>query len=577
MLRPTLRTVVACSCTMLLAACGREGGGGTRAKAGDVPDSLKYGGTVTVGSYGDLQSMNALVSSDNYSAQVQQYMLFMPLVKYDAKLNPVPWLAERWDTVRVAGDSIDLTFHLRRDVKWHDGVPTTARDVLFTFDRVMDPKTAFPNASSFTPFYNPRAQLLDDYTIRFRLRPHSDFLDAWFQTPPMPEHVLGKVKPEDLLNHPFGTQTPKGNGPFRFVRHLANQEWVFEANPDFPKALGGRPYVDRIVYRPIPEMTTLLTELLTGRVDVYLGPRPPQVPQIRANPALEVNHTSYRQWVYIAWNTRLPQFRDARVRRALTMAINRQQIVDALLYGFADVGRSTVTPAHWSYDPRDPQTQLPYDTAGARRLLTEAGWIDRNRDGVLEDAQGRPFRFTLVTNQGNDTRKDITEIVQAQLKPMGIAVEPRQMEWTTLISKLQDDIGGERKRDYDAVVNSWVDFFRKDDRDILHGSNLDRPYQYVQFANPRADFLIDTTGVMTDRAAALPFWKEYQHLMTQEAPYTVLYYPRRIAGVNRRLHYGEMDTRGDLLNAHRWWLDPAGRRNAPRPPPAAVPVDTAKK
>lgn len=547
--------------TLLLAACGGDGGrAGTRAAGADVPDSLRFGGTATVGSFADLQSMNALATSDAYSTQVQQYILFMPLVKYDAARRPIPWLAERWDTVRVAGDSLDLTFHVRRDVKWHDGTQTTARDVLFTFQRAIDPKTAYPNSSNFT-FYNPKPQLVDDYTIRFRLRPYSDFLDSWFMLPVMPEHILGKVPPAELLNHPFGTQRPVGNGPFRFVRHVANQEWVFDANKDFPKALGGRPYLDRIVYRNIPEMTTLLTELLTGRVDVYLGARQAQAAQIQANPALEVNHSPYRQWVYIAWNGRLPQFSDARVRRALGMAINRKQIVDALLYGYADLGRSPVTPAHWSFDANDPQTLLPYDTAGARRLLAEAGWVDRDRDGVLENAQGRPFRFVLETNQGNDTRRDIMEIVQAQLKPLGIEVEPRLTEWNSLVARIQKNVPG-KGRDYEAVVNSWVDDFRKDDRGILHSSSMTQPYQYVQYANPRADFLIDTLGVMTDRQASLPFWKEYQRLMVQESPYTVLYYPQRLAGVNRRLHYGEMDIRGDFVNVQQWWLDPSVRRQA---------------
>jgi ABC-type transport system substrate-binding protein len=126
--------------------------------------------------------------------------------------------------------------------------------------------------------------VVDPYTFRVRLRPHAEFLDIWYQTPIMPRHILGDVPPEQLMQHPFGTSSPVGNGPFRFVRRVPGQEWVFEANPDFPEALGGRPYLDRIVYRNIPEMTTLLTELLTGRIDVYIGPNPNQADQIRNGP-----------------------------------------------------------------------------------------------------------------------------------------------------------------------------------------------------------------------------------------------------------------------------------------------------
>ncbi len=587
-LRPALRTLPVL--LALAAACGGDRKAPTKegAAAPEVPEAQRFGGTAVIGAYGDLQSMNALTSSDNNSANVQREVLFMPLVQYDENINAVPWLAEKVDTARVAGDSLEITFHVRKDVKWHDGKPTTARDVLFTYQRAVDPQTAFPNASAFD-LYSKTPKLIDDYTISFRLRPHSDFLDIWYQTAIMPEHVLGKVPPAELLKHPFGTQSPLGNGPFKFVRRLSGQEWVFEANPDFPQALGGRPYLDRLVWRYIPEQTTLLTELITGGVDVYLSPLPAQAQRIESDPSARIIEAPFRQWVYLAWNTRLPMFSDARTRRALTMAIDRNGIVDALLYGRAEVGRSSVTPSHWSWDPKDPQTQLPYDTTAAKRLLAEAGWQDRNRDGVLEDAQGRPFRFTIKTNQGNELRKDIAEIVQAQLQPLGIQAQVSQVEWNTLIEQLQGarNAQGVRERDFEATINGWVDFFRKDDRDILHSSNLNDPFQYVGYSHPRIDQLIDTLAVMVDREAARPLWREYQRLLVQESPYTVIYYPRRITGVHRRLQGVEMDTRSELITLRKWWMAPSDRRpGGPAAAPAAAPApdtgkgapaDTAKK
>ena len=554
MLRTTLRRPPAglAALALLLAACG---GGDGRAKpdGGDVPEARRFGGTATIGAYGDLQSMNALVSGDANSNLIQRDLLFMPLVKYDAKLNPVPWLAERWDTTRVKPDTLELTFHLRHDVRWHDGQPVTARDVEFTFLRAKDPATAYPNASNFD-YYAPKPVVADSYTISFRFRPHSEFLDSWYNLAPMPEHVLGRVPPDQLATHPFGTQSPVGNGPYRFVRHEAGHEWVFDANPSFPKALGGRPYLDRIVYRFVPEQTTLLTEILTGQIDLYLNANPAQAERIRASDRSRLDESPGRQYVWIAWNGKEPMFADARVRRALTMGIDRRQIVEALLHGYGEVGRSTVTPAHWSYDTTDAKTYLPYDTAAAKRLLDEAGWRDRDGDGVREDGQGRPFRFVLKTNDGNQVRKDVTEMVQAQLGRIGVRVEPRLVEWNTLVAQMTSP-----ERQFDAVVGSWVDSFRKDDSDNFLCRYRGRPFQIVTFCDPAIDRMIDTLAVITDRRQAAPIWRDYQHAVVDAAPYTVLYYPRRLTGINKRLHGVEMDVRGEFNTVSRWWIDPSQR------------------
>jgi peptide/nickel transport system substrate-binding protein len=537
---------------LALAGACAPGDGPAGAAAGGEP---QFGGTVVVGASADLQSLNALTSSDANSRMVQQYMLLMPLVLYDENLQPAPWLAERWDTVRVAPDTLELTFHVRRDVRWHDGTPTTAHDVLFTFERALEPATAFPNRASFD-LWDPRAVFVDHHTIRFRLRPHAEFLATWYELPIMPAHLLGDVPAADLANHPYGTVAPVGNGPFRFVRRVPNQEWVFEANPDFPEAMGGRPYLDRLVYRVIPEQTTLLTELLTGRIDVYPMPNPNQSEQLERGRGVRLLSSPYRSQTHIGWNTRDPLFRDARVRRALTLAIDRQAILDALLFGHGQIGVSSSTPAHWFFDDDYLRLAPPHDPDGARRLLAEAGWTT-GRDGLLRDAQGRPFRFTLVTNHGNDLRRDVGEIVQAQLRPFGIQVEPRSLEWNTLIGMLDGhlDDRGERVRDFQAVTSGWVNSFRKDDAPILHSRNRNGPFQETGFSHPRIDALIDTLNVMTDRAAARPLWEEYHRILIEEAPYTVLHYPNRLLAHRDRVRGVELGPQGDFVSVQRWWVE----------------------
>jgi peptide/nickel transport system substrate-binding protein len=521
-----------------------------------IPEAERYGGVAVLPMVTGLETMNPLAASDYGTQVVQRSILFTPLIRYDAELEAVPSLAERWDTVRVAPDTLELTFHLRQDVFWHDGTPTTAEDVLFTFERMVDPATAYPGIAQLTRYSN-RAELVDRYTIRFRLQPHPDFLEVWYLTPPVPKHVLGEVGAEELRRHPFGTRSPVGNGPFRFVRHRPGQEWVFEANAEHPQALGGRPYLDRVVYREIPDQTGLLTEVLTGRVDVA-GIRPEHLDRVQRADNVRLLTFTIPQWTFIAWNTRLPQFSDARVRRALTMAIDREAIVAGILYGIPEVGRSPVTPAHWAYLSDDPDTFVPYDPEGAVRLLNEAGWMDRNGDGVLEDEQGRPFRFTIKTRLGNDSWREIAEIVQSQLGRIGIVARPQLLENATLLSHIQGQpsASGERVRDFDAVVLNWVEGFAKDDTPLLHTRSRDEPRGMVGYSNPEADRLLDSLAVVLDRETARPLWHRYQRLMAREAPYTVMYYGRPLVAVSARLQGVEMDARGSLVSVTRWWIPP---------------------
>ncbi len=382
-----------------------------------VPDAdrgERYGGTAVVAGIGELvDGMNGLVSQEEVARQHQTFLNLTTLIRYDGAYRPVPYLAESWT---VSGDGTELTFRLRDDVYWHDGERTDAYDVRFTYLRATDPATGFPNANYFR-YYEAGAdgvEVVDSSTVTLRLRPHAQFLDPWRATPIMPEHLLGDVPPEELRRHPYGTVCPVGNGPFVFREHRQDASWTFEANPAFPEALGGRPHLDRYVFRIIPEQTTLLTELLAGNIDVYVQARPDQAERIMESEAADLVSFQSRQYTFVGWNARRSQLADARVRRAITRATNRREIVDAILGGYGMVANTPVPPFHWAYD-RSFQDALPFDPARARRLLDEAGWRDRDRDGVRENDEGVPLSITIKYNTGNQQRQQIAEIMQSQL------------------------------------------------------------------------------------------------------------------------------------------------------------------
>jgi len=570
----TMRIPVICAAAIALAACGGESGRVTvsgdpfcqrvlpavasfmaeQRAAHPVPDDPKYGGTVVVGGIGELSDgMNAAVSTDYYGTQHQIFVNLMTLIDYDENAQPRPYLAKSFD---VSPDGTAITFHLRDDVYWHDGQITNAHDVAFTYEVVTDPLTAFPNASYWDHYVKGPAgvEVLDDFTVRVHLTPHAEFMDAWRTVAILPEHLLEDVPRDELRVHPFGTQCPVGNGPYVFAEHRAQDRWIFEANPAFPAELGGRPRPDRYIYRVIPEETTLLTELLTENVDVYIRVPPDQAQQVIDNPNTHLLNYTFRDYDIVAWNSRRPQLADPRVRRAITMATNREEITQALLRGYGRVANSSVPPFHWAYDP-DAAVSLDYDPAAARALLDEAGWIDRDGDGVRESADGTRLSISIKYNDGNQRRQDIAEIMQSQLKPVGIEVRPQVVEWVTLLSQLNDPV----RRDFDGVAIGWVADFNLDNTDLFHSSRIDQPYGWSGTHNPKLDELMERLSLTVDREAAKPIWAEFQAALAEEQPYMFLYFPDRLDGINNRVKDLEMDVRGEWFSVRHWYLDPASR------------------
>ncbi len=359
----------------------------------DQRDPEHDGGTAVAAAVMELNSgMNGFAPLETGAAQHQQFANLMTLIQYDENLEPVPYLAESWE---VSPDFTELTFHLRDDVYWHDGVLTTAKDVAFTFIRDTDPATGFPNAGFFH-YYLPGeegVEVVDSFTVKFHLqRPHADFMDPWRTVAIMPEHLLGDVPPGELAQHPFGTICPVGNGPFRFVSHNPDDRWVFAANPAFPEGLGGRPHLDRYIFRVIPENSTLLAELLTGGIDVYISLLPEHAEQLRREPDVRVISFPHRVVLLAGWNTRNPKLSDPRVRRALTLATDRQRILDGVRHGHGVIANSTVPPTHWAYDPALADS-LPYNPEEARRLLEEAGWVDRDDSWCCSVLLRRSYRY----------------------------------------------------------------------------------------------------------------------------------------------------------------------------------------
>ncbi len=526
---------------LALAACGGGDSGGPEATGDPTP-----GGTAVVGHLTDFQAFNPVTNTGILTDEVIKQMLFTPLVRYDGELDVEPYLAESWEL----SDS-SVTFRLRGDVAWHDGRPVTAEDVKFTFDLAKNPETASLLASAYMDLVDS-ATVIDPRTIRFDFTaPHAQALeDFWWA--PLPEHLLRDVAPAQLSQAAFN-QDPVGSGPFRFVSWERGQQLVLERNPDFPEALGGSPYVERVVFRLIPEPTTMLTELLSGSIDVAGWTLlPDQARQIGGQDGVELNDFPSREFTYVGWNNERPLFEDATVRRALAMAVNRPQIIQGLLHGLASPAVGMIPPWSPLYGEVAP---LPHDPEAARQLLAQAGWRDTDGDGIL-DRGGQPLRFDLLVNAANRMHQDIATVMQQQLREVGVDVRIRQVEFGALLQQ-------HRARDYDAVISNWtLDTFKVDPTPLFSCAQA-RTAQSANragFCDPAIDELIARGLQATDAGDARRIWTEFTRQLQQLQPVTFLFWAEDLAGVGPRLQDVEMDVRSKLVSAPDWWIPPSMRR-----------------
>jgi peptide/nickel transport system substrate-binding protein len=506
--------------------------------SGEVADSRSSAErTLVLGYASELQGLNPIISTDQNANELIYYLLFTPLVTYDADFNPAPALAESW----VLTDT-SVTFQLRSDMTWHDGTPVTARDVQFTFQRAKDPEAASPLAAAYLGNVSS-VEILGDHEVVFRFTaPHSEPLEDFFW-PPAPAHLLEDIEPSELYRTEFN-RSPIGNGPYEFVRWDVNQQLVFRANPSYPEGLGGPPGISSVIYRIVPDQTTMLAELLSGGVHVDGPLAPSDASRVDETPTLDLLSFPWRQFAYVGWNTRRPQFDDPAVRRALTQAIDRTSLISTILEGHGSAAAGPIPPWHRYAPALEP---LPHDPDEANRLLDSAGWIDSDGDGI-RDRNGVRLSFELLANQRNPIYGDIAQIIQADLRAVGVEVHPRLLEWQTVLSM-------HRGRDFDAVLTNWVlDNFRVDPRPLFHGSQVavENSANRSSYSNPLADSLMDLGSRSLDDVEAARIWAEFSAVLQADQPVTFLFWQDELAGITRDLVGVSMDARGELATLPSW-------------------------
>ena len=484
----------------------------------------------------DLESGNPLVTIHSLSRQIQRYALFVTVAQYDSALAAKPYYARRWDW---SGDRRALTLHLAPDLRWDDGQPTTARDVAYTLDAARDPATGFFRASDLAAV--SRVDVLDDTTVTIRFdEPQPGFPLVLCELPIVPAHLLASTPHAEVGRAAFNL-APVGNGPFKFVERRAGARWTFARNPAFPASLGGPPKLDGIVVTVVDEPTTKFAGLASGELDVA-GIAPTMASLAAHDPSLRVVSYPILFTTGLVFNVHKHPFDDVRVRRAISLSIDRERIVRAALAGYG-------TPAAGPVPPESPLSlggSPAHDTARADSLLDAAGWR-RGPDRVRRRGTA-PLSFELSTVGSGDNA--LEQLVQADLASRGIQVRIRQIELGTFLTAARA-----AHKTFDVLVagipgDVTLAYLGAMFDSRQAGGTLD----YAGYHTPRLDSLFAAARAASSDSARVRDWKDVQRQLATDAPVAWIYHSRGVQGISARLRNVVMDLRGEMVSVARWQI-----------------------
>ena len=496
----------------------------TDAKGGErkapAPD---YGDTRIEASIGNVSGLIPNLTSDSASHEVGNFM-YNGLVTLGRNLEIVPELAKSWE---FSKDCLTLDFTLNEGVRWHDGKPFSAADVVFTFETTMDSKTPSPYKSDFQDVDKVEARGPNQVRVTYK-RPYAKALQSWALAM-LPRHLLEQwVRDGKLREAPQNWTAPVGTGPYRFKEMKSGDKVVVVANQDYFK---GPPRMARIVYRIIPSQATIFLELKAKSVDVA-SLTALQYQRQTEYPAFEKAYNKFRYpgtgYTYLGFNLKDPRFADRRVRRAFAHAINKQELLEGVVLGLGREATGPFRPGTWAENP--DVKGLPYDPKRAVALLAEAGWKERNGDGLLMK-DGVPFTFELLTNQGNDERKKVAEIIQAKLREVGVGVDIRILEWAAL---LKEHI---KKRQFQAIILGWGTGPDPDQYVVWHSSQMG-PDQlnHISYANPDVDALLEAGRSSCVQADRVRYYRRLHQALADDQPLVFLYWRDSLPVVASRIH-----------------------------------------
>jgi peptide/nickel transport system substrate-binding protein len=507
---------------------------------------IESGGTLVNAMTGEPSGLISMIAGESASSAITSN-IFNSLLKYDKNLELEGDLVKNWE---ISADQKTIVFKLKPDLKWADGKPLTSADVLFTWQAVTDEKTASPYASDFQLV--KKAETPDPLTFKISYeQAYAPALDSWAGLQILPKHLL---MGQDLHTTSFA-RSPVGSHYYKLDSWAHGENLKLSKNPN---SVLGQARINQLITRIIPDNSAQFLELMADHID-YMSLDPIKYSRIiPARPELQKKLALYKElgnsYTYMGFNLKHKPFDDARVRRAINHAIDKQEIIDGVYLGLGINIASPYKPGtRWSNPTLKP---YPYDPAKARALLKEAGFNDTDGDGILE-RNGKPFAFEIVTNQNKEREKSAV-LIQRRLKDVGIDVKIRAIEWASFISRFI------KTGDFDVVVLGWGLGLDPDQYNIWHSSQqAPGQFNFIGYNNPQADKLLEQGRLELNPDKRMKIYHELSRVLLEDSPIVYLSAGYGLSAIHKRVRGIDSPAppAGIGHNSQDWYIPQSLRRN----------------
>ena len=507
-------------------------------------------GTLRIAIQQDVKNLNPLLNSNTTDGMIA-FLMFEPLLHADEKGNPVPMLAADVPTTTNGGiskDGLTVTYHLRKNVKWSDGVPVTSKDVKWSWQAMMNQNNNVISRHGYD--YVRSVDTPDDYTVIAHLKQRfAPFINTFFADsdqpmPVAPAHILAKYP--NINQIPFNNDPSVSDGPFKFVRWVHGDHMEFAANNEF---FMGKPGLKSIYIRIVPDENTSMNLLRTHDIDWMFQASINNYPTAKTISGVKLAWVDINGYEDVQLNVQRPYLQDLRVRRAIAYSIDKQRIVNTLTFGQQTIATEDQPPFMWSYNP-NAQPLYPPNIQQARALLQQAGWSP-GANGIMTK-NGQPLTLVLVSNNSNVTRRKNAVELQQMLRQSGIDVEVKYYPGDVLFAPVGEG-GILQGGKFDLALAGWYSGVDPDDASQFTCANVaPAGYNYSRYCNQDMEAAQKIALDNYDRPTRKKAYFQIQDLLARDVPEIFFYYLRTMQPISENFKGFAPNPVTESWNAWQW-------------------------